>query len=344
MPDLYSVLGVGKSATQDEIKKVYRELALKYHPDRNSDNPDAEVKFKEVSEAYETLSDPEKRKQYDLGGTQTFSTFSGDPSEMFESFFKDFGFETFFSGNRQQDNGPQIGEDVEILINISLESAFSGTEKQITYNSLIICEQCTGKGVKNPSDVQDCPHCDGSGKIHQKAAFLNISMTCAHCQGSGSVIKNPCDLCQGLGRVQELRVIKIPIPVGIMSGERLRIQNLGNHHPVSNNPGDLYVRVDVIPHSKFEREINDIHSRKFISYPTAVLGGTVSVETLSGDVSLKVPAGTQHGTVFKLSGKGMKREGATGNQMVHLCLEVPIEVTEHERDLILNLKKIQKEQ
>lgn len=344
MSDFYSVLGVDKSASQDDIKKVYRELALKYHPDRNSDNPDAEAKFKEASEAYEVLSDPEKRKQYDLGGTRNFTTFADNPHDIFESFFKDFGFESFFSGHSQPDSGPQVGEDVEILVTISLESAFSGIEKQTTYNSLIICDKCSGAGIRDPSDVQTCPNCNGSGKMHHTAAFLNISMTCGHCQGSGSTIKNPCKSCKGLGRVQEPRAIKFNIPVGIMSGERLRIQNLGNHHPASNQPGDLYIRVDVVPHPKFEREMNDLHCRKHISYPLAVLGGTVTVETLSGEVSLKVTPGTQHGTVVKLSGKGMKREGVIGDQMVHLCLEVPTEITKQERDLILDLKKIQKEQ
>jgi len=341
--DYYKILGVKKDASVDDIKKSYRKLALQYHPDRNREDKDAEEKFKEATEAYEVLSNKEKRSEYDSGGLHNFS-FSGNPNDIFESFFSGFrGFDNnFFNQQRQGTRPPpQQGENLHIGINVSLRDAFSGTERNIMFERGIQCSRCLGEGIENSNDLQECGSCKGSGKVHHKAAFLNISMTCSSCGGSGKKVIKHCSMCSGAGRTAESKSINIKIPKGIMSGEMLRISKMGHCHPASNIFGDLIVRVDVMPHEKFEREMNDIHGNVLISYGQAVLGDSIRIETLHGDVTFNIPAGTREKDVFSLCGLGMIRgDMSPGDHYAHVKIDIPKEISEEERSLIEKLEKI----
>jgi len=341
--DYYNVLGVKSDASSDEIKKAYRKLALKYHPDKNSGDSDAEQKFKEITEAYEILSDSNKREMYDSPGHQEFS-FSGNPHDIFESFFGSFsGFESFFSSNVNTQQNHK-GEDISFKIDIPLEDSFTGVEKELIFTRLTQCIKCLGEGVENDSDIGECTSCEGTGKIHQKAAFLNITMACGTCGGAGKIVNKHCSQCAGEGRIPESKKIKVSVPQGILSGEKLRLDNLGNCHHMTNDPGDLFLRVDVIPHNALEREMNNIHSRVRISYYQAVLGSDIDVETLHGKVQMTVPPGTQVGSVFKLDQKGMFRSDiGIGDHYAHIEVKIPKEISEQEQRLIAELESITRE-
>ncbi len=340
--DYYKILGVAKGASAEDIKKAYRGLALKYHPDRNSEDDDAEKKFKEATEAYEVLSDKEKRRDYDAGGLHNFS-FSGNPNDIFDSFFSRFGGfdEVFGRQTRERSRPPSPGEDLYVKIDIPLESSFSGVHKNIIFERGIQCDKCLGEGIEDKADISKCNECSGSGRVHHKASFLNISVSCSHCSGTGSIIEKHCSGCGGTRRKFENKSINVEIPSGVMSGETLKISKMGHSHPISNIPGDLLIRIDVMPHSMFEREMNDIHCKSRVSYGQAVLGTKIDVATLHGSSILEIPPGTQNRDVFLIKGLGMsRRDIGTGDHYVHIEVDVPTKVSQEERELIEKLEKI----
>ncbi len=344
--DYYEVLGVSRDASQDEIKKAYRKLALKYHPDRNK-APDAEEKFKEISEAYGVLSDPEKRRQYDRFGhagiDMRYSQEDIFRGVDFEDIFRDFGFgglgsifDIFFGGRQRQ-----RGSDVLYELKISFEDMVRGVETEIDVPRTEKCEVCGGSGGKK---TRTCSSCGGSGRSSrvQNTPFGRFvtTTTCGACGGRGIVVEIPCPECRGVGQVRKTRRISVKIPPGIETGSRLRIPGGGEYGP--GGPGDLYVEVHVKPHRLFTRQGDDIVLEMPISFTRAALGGEVEVPTLDGKVKMKIPAGTQPGSVFRLKGKGVPRFHGMGrgDQLVQVTVEVPRKLTEKQRELLLEFARL----
>ena len=340
--DYYEVLGVARGATSEEIKKSYRKLALKYHPDRNPGNKEAEEKFKEAAEAYAVLSDPEKRAQYDqfghsLGGSG-FQGFQG-----FEESFRGFGdifgdlFDDFFgtSGGRTRGGGRR-GSDLEVAIEIALEEAYRGKEVSLQVPRRETCASCSGSGAAAGTKKSVCPECRGTGEIRISQGFFSLRRTCPRCQGEGERIEKPCPDCRGRGRVERTRKLNVKIPPGIDTDSRLKITGEGEAGERGGPRGNLYVRVVVKPHSVLTRQEQDLYCEMLIPFTVAALGGEVEVPTLDGAVRLKVPAGTPSGKIFRLREKGMpflERDGR-GDQMVRVEVEVPTRLSERERQLL----------
>lgn len=355
--DYYEILGVKRSASLEEIKKAYRELALRYHPDRvpADQKKDAEEKFKEISEAYAVLSDPQKRALYDQYGhagiDQRFTSedifrgadFSsifeelrgfGFGGSIFEELFGDLGFDIFGTSARGRQAGRRRGRDLEIEANITLEEAASGTEKTIQIPRYEPCATCHGTGAKPGTKKSTCPQCRGSGRVAISSGFFQIAQTCPRCRGQGSIITTPCPDCNGAGRMRVTRKINIKIPAGAYTGSHLRVRGEGEAGAVSR--GDLYVAINVKPHRVFERHNNDIICEVNISFAKAILGSEIVVPTLNGNVKMKIPPGTQPNRIFRLKGKGIPdlRGRGRGDELVKVNVIIPTNLTSEQRRLI----------
>src|SRR5437588_9406511 len=314
--DYYEVLAVSRNATEDEVKRAYRKLAVKYHPDKNPDDAHAEEKFKEIGEAYVVLMDADKRAAYDRCGHAAFSQGMGrgggfhDPFDIFREVFGGGGgggiFESFFGGGASADReGRQRGSDLRYDMQITLEEAAFGVEKEIEVRKLDTCGKCEGKGAEPGSRTINCPACGGRGQVISSRGFFQVSQTCPRCRGAGQIIEKPCRACGGEGRVENSSRIKLKIPAGIGNGSRLRSSRNGEAGIRGGPPGDLYVVLHLKEHLVFQRDEDDLYCEVPISFAVAALGGEVPVPTLEGKANLRIPAGTQSGQVFKLRGKGI---------------------------------------
>ena len=346
--DYYEILGVSKTATDDEIKKAYRSLVKKYHPDVCKE-PDAEAKFKEVQEAYEVLSDSTKRQQYDqfghegpMGGTGGFDGFNfGGGFGGFDDIFS-----SFFGGGRSQSNtGPKRGRNIKTSITLTFEEAAFGVEKEITLNKLDTCKDCSGTGAMSGKDIETCPKCHGRGKVivEQNSFFgrIQTEATCPHCNGKGKTIKNKCTTCHGEGRIKNVSKLKVRIPSGVEDEQTLTVSGKGEAGPNGGMNGDLYININVKPHDLFERDGVHLYLEMPITFSQAALGDSVEVPTLDGKCILKVPSGTQTGTKFRIPGKGIKnaRTGETGNLYVVVKLITPTKLSNEQKDLFKKLSK-----
>ena len=353
--DYYDVLGVSKTASEDEIKKAYRSLAKKYHPDLNPNNKEAEEKFKEVNEAYETLSDQTKRSQYDQfghAGAQGFNGFNGAGGFSGAGFggFEDI-FSSFFGGGRQtsahNSNRPRQGDDLEQSITIDFQESIDGCKKEIKITIDDECSTCGGTGAFSKNDINVCGRCHGSGSVvvEQNSIFgrVQTQTTCPKCGGRGQEITRKCEKCNGKGRIRKTKDITINIPAGIADGMSMRLEGKGQAGYNGGPNGDLYVNVRVRPHKEFKREGDDIYLEIPISFTQAALGDNVEVPTPYGNVTLKIPAGTQPKTKFRLKGKGARnvRSGSFGDQYVIVNVEVPTNLSGEEKSLIEKLGKLE---
>ncbi len=346
--DYYEVLAVARDATEDDLKKAYRKLAMKYHPDRNRDDKDAEAKFKELNEAYDVLKDPEKRAAYDRFGHAAFeqgggpgaggfhggNPFGGGFEDIFEEMFGRFGGRQGGRGGRANGRGADLRTQVEI----SLEEAFTGTKKTIRVPSSVACEACSGTGAEGgASAAQTCPTCQGQGKVRAQQGFFLIERTCPTCGGQGRIIKNPCKICQGAGRVQRDRTLNVTIPAGVEDGTRIRLAGEGEAGLRGAPTGDLYVDVGVRPHPLFQRDGANIFVRVPLRMSQAALGGSVEVPSIDGGrAKVTIPAGTQTGDQFRLRGKGFSvlRSAARGDMYVQVSVETPQNLTKRQRELL----------
>lgn len=346
--DYYEVLGVSRDASDSDIKKAYRRLAMQYHPDRNPDNPEAEVKFKEAKEAYEVLSDSSKRGAYDQfghagvdgsaggfgpGGAQGFSGFADIFGDMFGDIFGQAG-----GGGRR--SSVQRGADLRYNLEISLEQAARGTEVKIKIPTLKECETCHGSGAKPGTSPVTCDACHGTGQIRMSQGFFSIQQTCPRCHGSGKIIKDPCPSCHGAGRIKEHKTVLVKIPAGVDTNTRIRLSGEGETGINGGPPGDLYVVIQLKSHPIFARERDDLHCEMPVSFTTAALGGEVEIPTLDGTARLKIPTETQTGKVFRLKGKGIKHLNGAGygDLLCHVMVETPVNLTEEQKNLLRQLE------
>ena len=334
--DYYEVLGVERTASEEEIIKAYRKLAVKFHPDKNPGDKTAEEKFKEVGEAYEVLNDSQKRAAYDQYGHAAFdprmrSRGGGfhDPFEIFREAFGASGsiFDDLFGGGRSDPTGPQRGSDLRYDLEISFQEAAQGCEKEVTVTKLDQCEHCHGSGREADSKVKTCPTCGGRGQVVSSRGIFSIAQTCPRCDGTGRIIENPCKVCRGAGRKERTSKIRLKIPAGVDTGARLRSAGSGEAGLRGGSAGDLYVVLHVQPHEIFQRDGDDLICDVPISFVQAALGSEIEVPTLVGKASVKVPAGTQNGAVFRLRGKGVKNVQGYGHGDLHV--RVSIEVPTH---------------
>lgn len=345
--DYYEILGVSRTETAEGIKRAYRKLAVKFHPDKNPGDPDAEDRFKEIGEAYEVLSDEGKRQAYDRFGHRAFTGAGGgasagggfhDPFDIFREVFGGMSgggggvFETFFGGGRGGDSR-QRGSDLRYDLQITLEEAASGCEKTIELRKLDTCGKCHGAGSEDGREAATCSTCGGRGQVVASRGFFQVAQTCPHCHGTGATVANPCSRCGGEGRAENTSQVKLKIPAGIDEGSRLRSMGNGEAGIRGSAPGDLYVVIHIREHGIFHREEENLFCEVPISFATAALGGEVNVPTLDGKASVKVPAGTQSGTTFRLRGKGMQslRGKTRGDLMATLTVEVPTRLNSDQR-------------
>ncbi|STX50588.1 molecular chaperone DnaJ [Legionella busanensis] len=341
--DYYEVLGVNRNADDNEIKKAYRKLAMKYHPDRNPNDNDAEEKFKEIQSAYAILSDPQKRAMYDQYGHAGVSGGAGAGGFGFGGFgdvFEDI-FENIFSGGRARQSRAHRGADLQFNVQLTLEEAAVGKQIEITVPRHATCQNCAGSGAKPGSSPKNCETCNGVGQVRIQQGFFSIQQTCPSCHGEGKVITDPCTSCHGQGRVRESKKLTVKIPAGVDNGDRVRLSGEGEAGLHGGSPGDLYVQINIKAHSIFERHENDLHCEVPISFATAALGGTIEVPTLEGRVTLKIPAETQTGKVFRLRGKGMKsvRGHAPGDLLCRVAVETPVNLSREQKDLLTKLQE-----
>jgi molecular chaperone DnaJ len=350
--DFYDVLGVSRSASADEIKKAYRRKAKELHPDRNKDDPSAETAFKEINEAYEALKDPDRKAAYDRfghaafeagmagggprgprGGMHPGADFSSAFSDVFEDLFGDF-MGGGRGGTRQR---ASRGSDLRYNLRVTLEEAYSGSQKSIRVPTLASCEACSGTGAEGGAEPVSCPTCGGIGKVRAQQGFFTIERTCPTCGGLGQIVKNPCASCRGAGRIEKERTLSVNIPAGVETGTRIRLSGEGEAGLRSGPPGDLYIFIEVREHPLFQRDGQDLHCRVPISFATAALGGEVEVPTIDGGRSrVKVPAGSQTGKQMRLRGKGMPalRGGAQGDMRLELVVETPVNLTARQKELL----------
>jgi len=356
--DYYEILGVSKNATQDEIKKAYRKLALKWHPDRVSaeNKKEAEEKFKEISEAYAVLSDPEKRKQYDMyghagiDGQYTYEDIfrNADFSSIFEDigfggdFFSSF-FGDLFGGRRKRQKGVHIPPDLELVLTVTLDEVYRGAKKNISIKYQALCPECKGTGAKK-GKMKKCSVCKGRGSVTVGQFFFSMTRTCSNCGGTGEVPVEVCDNCSGRGRIIKEEKVTIKIPKGVRDGMGLRVKGKGNEVSKGHR-GDLYVYVKIARDSIFERDGRDLYVEIKIPYYTAVLGGDVNVPTLDGIVKMKVPPGTSAGKIFRLKGRGLPdiHFSNKGDEYVRIQIDVPANLTGKQRTLLENFKKAMEE-
>ncbi|MBO7537572.1 MAG: molecular chaperone DnaJ [Alphaproteobacteria bacterium] len=364
--DYYQTLGLSKNASESEIKKAYRKLAMKYHPDRNKGDKKAEEKFKEVNEAYETLKDPQKKAAYDRYGHDAYKNaangggfnpgagggfggfsgsgfgfdFSGDASG-FSDIFEDF-FGGAMGGGARAGRAEMRGNDLRYDATITLEEAFRGKDIELNMRTNVKCEECKGTGSEGGVKPKTCPSCRGTGRMRFAQGFFSVERTCSACNGTGHIIENSCKKCRGAGRVSKTRNIKVSIPAGIENGARIRLSGEGEAGIRGGRAGDLYIFVTVKPHKLFTREGSSIHCEVPVSIITAALGGEVEVPTIDGKKAVvKVPAGTQSGQILKLRGKGMTvvRSSLRGDMFVHVNVETPVNLTDHQKELLREFDK-----
>ena len=348
--DFYEILGVPKNASDDEIKKAYRKLAMKHHPDRNQGDAAkaAEVKFKEAKEAYEMLSDPQKRAAYDQHGHAGVDpNMRGGPgAEGFGGFAEAFGDifgDVFGGGRRGHGGGRQVyrGSDLSYAMEVTLEEAASGKDAQIRIPSWDDCDTCHGTGAKPGTKPITCTTCHGSGVVQMRQGFFSVQQTCPQCQGKGKIIPEPCTSCHGQGKIKKQKTLEVKIPAGIDDG--MRIRSTGNGEPGTNGgpPGDLYIEIRLKKHDIFERDGDDLHCQVPLSFTTAALGGEIEVPTLAGKAAIDIPEGTQAGKQFRLRGKGIKgvRSSYPGDLYCHVSVETPVKLSEHQRKLLRELEE-----
>ena len=343
--DLYEILGVAKGAGKDEIKKAYRKLAMKYHPDQNKDNPDAEAKFKEINSAYDVLKDDQKRAAYDRLGHAAFDQQagggfggggfggfggSGGFSDIFYQMFNEFN-----GGGRASPNNQ--GSDLRYDMTISLEEAYQGLQKDITVKVAASCDSCSGTGAAKGSSAQNCGTCNGAGKVRQQQGFFTLERTCPACQGQGQTISDPCKSCSGQGRTPKSQTLSVTIPKGVDTGTRIRLSGKGEAGMRGGPAGDLYIFVDVRRHNIFERDGTTLYTKVPLPMTTAALGGTIDVPTISGKMArLTIEAGTQSARKFRMRGKGMPalRGNSMGDQIIEIEVETPTNLTDRQKELL----------
>jgi len=345
--DYYDVLGVSKNASEADLKKAYRRMAMKYHPDRNTGDEavEAEKNFKEVKEAYEVLSDPQKRAAYDqFGHAGVDPSMGGGPGGFggaanFSDIFGDV-FGDIFGGAR---GGPRVhrGSDLRYNLQLTLEEAVAGTEAKIRVPTLVRCNVCKGTGARTGTSPKTCSTCDGHGQVRMQQGFFSVQQTCPTCRGQGTVVEDPCTACHGQGRVQQHKTLSVKVPPGVDTGDRIRLAGEGEAGEHGGPPGDLYVQVAVKEHPIFTREDSHLFCEVPISVVTAALGGELEVPTLTSKVMLKIPPGTQTGKLFRMRGKGVKpvRGGAVGDLLCRVVVETPVNLTETQRELLREFEK-----
>ncbi|EKD73277.1 MAG: hypothetical protein ACD_45C00380G0009 [uncultured bacterium] len=337
--DYYEVLGVSRNANDEEIKKAFRRLAMKHHPDRNHHDKAAEEKFKEIREAYEVLSDNRKRATYDQFGhnAQEAGGFGGMGGMNFSDIFGDI-FGDIFSGGRA---GPQRGADLRYHLEVTLEQAVIGTVAEITIPTQVACSGCGGSGARKGASPTTCGDCGGHGQIRIQQGFFSVQQTCPSCRGKGRLILDPCPLCHGKGRRKQTKKLSVKIPPGVDTGDRIRLGSEGEAGEPGAPSGDLYVQINVKQHSIFERDGTNLHCEVPISFVTAALGGELDVPTLTGRVKLKVPAETQSGKVFRLKGMGAPsvQGGGTGDLLCKVIVETPVNLTHKQKELLGQFEK-----
>jgi len=338
--DYYAVLEVSRTATEVEMKKAYRRLAMKYHPDRNPDDHEAEEKFKEAKEAYEVLCDPQRRAIYDQHGHEGLAARNGgagfNAADAFSDIFGDVFGDIFGGGRRGGRSQVYRGADLRYDLELDLEQAVFGHDASIEFTALGECEPCKGSGAAPGSKTVTCETCNGVGQVRMQQGFFAVQQTCPRCKGRGQTISQPCDSCLGQGRVRRKKTLAVKVPPGVDNGDRIRLAGEGEAGRNGGSSGDLYVEIRVREHAIFERDGSHLSCEVPVSFVTAALGGTVEVPTLGGNVDLKVPAETQSGRVFRLREKGVKpvRGGATGDLFCRVVVETPVNLTEEQRDLL----------
>jgi molecular chaperone DnaJ len=352
--DYYSTLGVNRDASDEEIKKAYRKLAMKHHPDRNPDDKASEDKFKDAKEAYEVLSDPKKRVAYDqfghagvdpaafgagargFGGQEGFGGFADAFGDIFGEIFGNAG------GGRSRGSGVFRGADLRYNLELSLEEVARGTEARIRIPAMEECATCHGSGAKPGTQAKTCPTCNGQGQVRVSQGFFSIQQTCPQCHGSGKIIPQPCETCDGAGRIRKHKTLSVKIPAGVDQDDRIRLSGEGEAGINGGPPGDLYVVVNLKPHAVFQRQNNDLHCDMPIGFATAALGGEIEIPTLDGHAKLKIPPETQTGQVFRLKSKGIKgvRSASHGDLYCHVAIETPIKLTARQKELLREFETI----
>jgi len=338
--DYYEILSVARNASEAELKKAYRRLAMKYHPDRNPGDSVVEEHFKEAKEAYDVLSDPRKRAAYDQFGHAGVDAqvgagaggFGGGFGDIFGDVFGDI-FSNFRGGRTSQ---VFRGADLRYTLELTLEEAVFGTTAKIRVPTLVTCEVCDGSGAKPGTKPMTCPTCNGAGQVRMQQGFFSIQQTCPRCQGRGTVVADPCTACHGEGRIQKQKTLSVKVPAGVDNGDRIRLTGEGEAGEHGGPPGDLYVQMRIKPHPIFTREENTLYCEVPISFATAALGGDLEVPTLDGRVNLKIPAETQTGKVFRIRNKGVRsvRGGATGDLLCRVIVETPVRLTKEQKELL----------
>jgi len=347
--DFYDILGVNRDASDEEIKKAYRKLAMKHHPDRNPDNPKSEGQFKEAKEAYEILSDAQQRAAYDQYGHAGVDPQSGMGGGGPGGFSDSFGgiFDEIFGGARGGGGRSNIyrGADLRYNLEITLEQAAFGTETKIRIPTMEVCTACQGSGAKAGTQPKTCPTCQGSGQVRLQQGFFSIQQTCPKCHGTGRFVAEPCAPCQGAGRVKQHKTLAVKIPAGVDEGDRIRLSGEGEHGVNGGPSGDLYVQIHLKAHPVFQREQSDLHCEMPISFTTAALGGEIDIPTLDGAAKVRIPAETQSGKVFRLRGKGIKsvRSHTHGDLMCHVVVETPVHLTDRQQELLRELEESSQE-
>jgi len=347
--DYYEVLGLARNASEADIKKAYRRLAMKHHPDRSPDDKSAEAKFKEANEAYEILADAQKRAAYDqfghagvdpsmAAGARGGGGFQGAAGANFADIFGDVFGDIFGGGGGGGGRRGQVyrGADLRYNLELSLEEAVRGTEVRIRVPTLETCDTCKGSGAKAGTAATPCATCGGHGQVRMQQGFFSIQQTCPACRGSGKVIKSPCDTCHGQGRIKASKTLSVKVPAGVDEGDQIRLAGEGEAGESGGPAGDLYVQVRLKPHDLFKRDGDDLHCEMPVSYATAALGGEVEIPTLDGRANLKIPAGTQTGKVFRLRGKGVRnvRSHATGDLYCHASVETPVNLNKRQKEML----------
>ncbi|MCC5868835.1 MAG: molecular chaperone DnaJ [Gammaproteobacteria bacterium] len=340
--DYYEVLGLTRGASAEEIKKAYRRLAMKNHPDRHPDDPAAEARFKDVKEAYEVLSDERKRATYDQFGHDGLDASMGrggggaGAGDAFSDIFGDVFGDIFGGGRRGGRNGVYRGADLRYELPLELEKAVFGDTVELRIPTQEECDRCHGSGAEPGTEPVTCPTCNGAGQVRMQQGFFSVQQTCPTCRGSGRIIKDPCSACNGRGRVRREKNLSVKVPPGVDTGDRIRLAGEGEAGRNGGPPGDLYVDIMVQPHPIFTREGADLHCEVPVAFTTAALGGSLEVPTLEGSVTLKVPAETQSGRAFRLRGKGVRpvRGGGQGDLYCRVTVETPVNLTSEQKDLL----------
>ncbi len=340
--DYYKILGVGKNADNSELRKAFRKLAMKHHPDRNASDSSAEEKFKEAKEAFDVLSDPQKRQLYDRFGHESVKAAGGGPSgqgpgasfnDIFGDVFSDIFRQSSAWGGGQGRSQQNRGSDILLEVAISLEEAAAGVTHDLSVQVQAACDQCRGSGAREGSSKKTCTDCGGQGAVRVQQGFFSLQQQCSRCKGTGKMIVDPCPACRGQGRVRKKKELQVKIPAGADDGDRLRMTGEGEAGLAGSPPGDAYFEIHIRPHPHFQRNGSDLHSMVAVDIGAAALGGDVRVRTISGEVNLKIPAGTQSGKILRLRGLGLKspRSSSKGDQLCHISVETPVNLNSRQR-------------